>query len=277
VSGILLTIQCFSRYPQPVSLCIVTSGVLTSVTVIRAALAGPANLKASSALAKRIRVLIADDHAVLRAGLKLLINAESDMEVVGEAADGPETVSQARDLDADVVLLELTMPGAPGTAIIARLIRLDPTRRILVLTGHDDPSYLRSALQAGASGYIVKRAEAVELLTAIRAVHRGHTFVHLTRPGEQVQGHEVRRGSRDSTAAGQPRPLSRREAEVLRLLAQGHTNQEAADQLAVSVKTIETHRKRLSDKLGLKSRAQLFRFAVDAGLLEGDAARPADQ
>ena len=250
-----------------------TSDVLTCVTVIRAALVGPANLKASSPLAKRIRVLIADDHAVLRAGLKLLINAESDMEVVGEAADGPETVRQARDLDADVVLLDLTMPGAPGTVIIERLIRLNPTRRILVLTGHDDPSYLRSALQAGASGYIVKGAEAGELLTAIRAVHHGHTFVHLTRPGERPI---ARRGSRP-TAAGQPRPLSRREAEVLRLLAQGHTNQEAADQLAVSVKTIETHRKRLSDKLGLKSRAQLFRFAVDAGLLEGDAARPADE
>jgi len=273
VSGILLTIQCFSRYPQPVSLCIVTSDVLTCVTVLRAAQAGPSNLNASSALAKRIRVLIADEHAILRAGLKLLINAESDMEVVGEAADGPETVSQARDLDADLVLLDLSMPGARGTAIIEQVVRLDPSRRVLVLTAHDDPTHLRSALQAGASGYIVKRAEAAELLTAIRAVHDGHTFVHLTRPGERPV---VRRGSRP-TAAGQPPPLSRREAEVLRLLAQGHTNQEAADQLAVSVKTIETHRKRLSDKLGLKSRAQLFRFAVNAGLLEGDAARPGDQ
>jgi DNA-binding NarL/FixJ family response regulator len=250
---------------------------VTYVTQLALPLTIPRNLRADPALVKRIRVLIADDHAVLRTGLRLLISAESDMEVVGEAADGPETVSQARDLDADVVLLDLTMAGAPGTAIIERLVRLDPRPRILVLTGHDDPSYLRSALQAGASGYIVKRAEAVDLLTAIRAVHHGRTFVDLTRPSEQVRGHEVRRVSRDVPAAGHPRPLSRRQGEVLRLLAQGHTNQEAADHLAVSVKTIETHRKRLSDKLGLKSRAQLFRFAVEAGLLEGDASRPWDE
>jgi len=228
----------------------------------------PTNLNAGPALAKRIRVLIADDHAILRSGLKLLINAQSDMEVVGEAADGPETVRRAGDLDSDVVLLDLIMPGAPSTVIIEQLVRLDPGPRILVLTGHDDPAYFRSALQAGASGYIVKTATAVELVTAIRAVHDGRTFVDLTRPGERARGHEVRRVSRESPAAGQPRPLSRREVEVLRLLAQGHTNQEAADHLAVSVKTIETHRKRLSNKLGLKSRAQLFRYAVEVGLLE---------
>jgi len=200
--------------------------------------------------------------------LKFLIDAQSDMKVVAEAADGPETVSRARDANSDVVLLDLTMPGAPGTAILERLVRLDPRPRVLVLTGHDDPAYVRAALQAGASGYIVKTATSVELLTAIRAVYHGRTFVDLTRPGEEARRHEVRHVARDSPAAGRPRPLSRREAEVLRLLAQGHTNQEAADHLAVSVKTIETHRKRLSDKLGLKSRAQLFRFAVEAGLLE---------
>ena len=236
----------------------------------------PMNLNADPALAKRIRVLIADDHAVFRTALKLLIDAQSDMRVVAEAADGPETVSRARDANSDVVLLDLTMPGAPGTAIMERLVRLDPRPRVLVLTGHDDPAYVRSALQAGASGYIVKTATAVKLLTAIRVVHHGRTFVDLTRPGEETRGDEVGHVARDSPAAGRPRPLSRREAEVLRLLAQGHTNQEAADHLAVSVKTIETHRKRLSDKLGLKSRAQLFRFAVEAGLLEGDAGRPAD-
>jgi DNA-binding NarL/FixJ family response regulator len=226
---------------------------------------------------KRIRVLVADDHAVLRAGLTLLINAQPDMEVIGEAADGPETVSQARRLDTDVVLLDLSMPGAPGTVIIQRLVRLDPRPRILVLTGHDDPAYSRSALQAGASGYIVKRAAHVELLTAIRAVHQGRTFVDLTRSADQPGGRDVRPASHDAPVGREPRPLSRRQAEVLRLLAQGHTNQEAADHLTVSVKTIETYRKRLRDKLGLKSRAQLFRFAVEAGLLEGDAARPGEE
>jgi two-component system, NarL family, response regulator NreC len=215
----------------------------------------------------KIRVLIADDHAVLRAGLRMLIDAQSDMQVVGEAADGPETLSRAGDIEADVVLLDLSMPGPPGTVTIERLVRLDPSPRILVLTMHDDPVYLRSALQAGAAGYIVKKAADVELLNAIRVVHHGGTFVNLTRPGATAGSDEAGRVRRDSPAAGEPKPLSRREVEVLRLLAQGHTNQEAADRLAVSVKTIETHRKRLSDKLGLKSRADLFRFAVESRLL----------
>jgi two-component system response regulator NreC len=223
-----------------------------------------------------IRVLIADDHAVLRAGLRMLIDAQSDMKVVGEAADGAETVNRARALEIDVVLLDLSMPGPPSTVTIERLARLDPSPRVLVLTMHDDPVYLRGALQAGASGYVVKKAADVELLSAIRVVHRGGTFVNLTRPGEAERGQEVRRVLRDSPAAGQPRPLSRREAEVLRLLAQGHTNQEAADRLSVSIKTIETHRKRLGDKLGLKSRAELFRFAVESGLLDPNAALPND-
>jgi DNA-binding NarL/FixJ family response regulator len=222
----------------------------------------------------RIRVLIADDHAVLRAGLKLLIGAESDMEVVGEAADGPEAVRRAQTTSPDVVLLDLSMPGGRGVQTIQELVRRAPTPasspRVLVLTMHDDAASMQGALQAGASGYIVKKAADIELLTAIRAVHRGRTFVDLTRPGEDARSHEVRSVSRNSPAGGEPRRLSPREAEVLRLLAQGHTYREAADQLGVSVKTIETHRKRLSDKLGLKSRAQLFRFAVDVGLLEGE-------
>jgi two-component system response regulator NreC len=139
---------------------------------------------------------------------------------------------------------------------------------VLVLTMHDDPSSMEAALRAGASGYIVKKAADIELLTAIRAVHRGRTFVDLTRPGEKAQGREAPRASR-SPGGGRPKPLSPREADVLRLLAQGHTYREAADHLGVSVKTIETHRQRLGDKLGIKTRAQLFRFAVEVGLLDG--------
>jgi two-component system response regulator NreC len=214
-----------------------------------------------------IRILIADDHAILRSGLRMLIDAQSDMSVVGEVADGTETVHQAREVQADVVLLDLTMPGPPATVTIERLVRLDPSPRVLVLTMHDDPVYLRTALQAGAAGYIVKKAADVELLTAIRVVQSGGTFVNLTRPGEAETGYAVQQVPRASPAGGQPKPLSQREVEVLRLLAQGHTNQEAADRLAVSIKTIETHRKHLSDKLGLKSRAELFRFAVEARLL----------
>lgn len=218
----------------------------------------------------KTRVLIADDHAVLRAGLKLLINGQSDMEVVGEAADAPETLRRAQAATPHVVLFDLSMPGPRFTQTIEQLMRVASSSRVLVLTMHDDPAYLQAALQAGASGYIVKKAADVDLLTAIRAVHEGRSFVDLTRPGEPASGGPIGRVARDLPPAGHPRPLSRREAEVLRLLAQGYTNQEAAEQLAVSVKTIETHRRRLSDKLGLKSRAQLFRFAIEVGLLRGE-------
>jgi len=189
------------------------------------------------------------------------------MEVVADAADGPEALRRARTAKPDVVLLDLSMPGARYTQTIEQLVALVPGARVLVLTMHDDPAYARAALQAGASGYVVKQAADLELLTAIRAVHRGRTFVDLTRPGQPSGGGKAQRGLPTTPA----RPLSPREAEVLRLLAQGHTNQAAADRLAVSVKTIETHRKRLSDKLGLQSRAQLFRFAVESGLLEQGA------
>jgi len=212
----------------------------------------------------KIRVLIADDHAVLRAGLRMLLNAQSDMQVVGEAADGAEAVNRAAELVPDVVLLDLSMPGPPGTAIIERLVRLTPSPRVLVLTMHDDPAYLGAALHAQASGYVVKKAADVELLSAIRVVHRGGTVVNLTRPG---QGEH--RDPALPAADRPPPPLSQREIDVLRLLALGHTNQEAAKHLALSVKTVETHRKRLRTKLGLKSRAELYRFAVETRLLQG--------
>ncbi len=207
----------------------------------------------------KIRVFVADDHAVLRAGLKLLIDAETDMIVVGEAADGLEAVRRAKTTTPDIVLLDLSMPGPRATETIASLMQITPRPRVLVLTMHDDPTSMESALRAGASGYIVKKAADVELLMAIRAVRSGRTFVDLTRPGEAAPA------ERDEKRR---LPLSQREGQVLRLLARGYTNQEAANELGVSVKTVETHRKRLTDKLGLKTRAQLFRFAVERGLFK---------
>jgi DNA-binding NarL/FixJ family response regulator len=220
----------------------------------------------------RIRLLIADNHAVLRAGLRMLVGTQPDMDVVGEAADGPETVLKARATRPDVVVLDLSMPGSRGTKTIERLVRLEPSPRVLVLTMHDDPAYCKAAFLAGASGYLVKSVADVELLTAIRVLHCGRTFVDLTRPGAATQGAAA---TRASVAAGR-RQLSRREAEVLRLLAQGHTNQEAAGRLAVSVKTVETYGRRLRDKLRLKSRAQLFRYAVESGLLDAEGSPPND-
>ena len=218
-----------------------------------------------------IRVLIADDHAVLRAGLRLLLGAQSDIDVVGEAENGPEAARKARALLPDVVLLDLSMPGPQSGTVIREVLRACPKARVLILTMHDDEAYLRAALAAGAVGYLVKKAADTELMSAIRAVHAGRTFVDLT----QTTGLSQRSLPADDPAQWQPpKRLSRREREVLRLLAQGHSNQQIADEFRLSVKTVETYRTRLSEKLGLKGRADLYRFAAESGILDADSVAP---
>ncbi len=219
----------------------------------------------------KIRVLIVDDHAIVRAGLRMLINPQPDMEVVGEAADGHEGLCQARAGNADVLTLDLTMPGGGGLKILERLRQACPLTRVLVLTMHEDPSYLRAALAAGASGYVAKSAVDGDLLAAIRSVAQGRTFVTMTLSDNgthQVLGEPP---SQPTHTELPPRPpvklLSSREQEVLKLLAPGYTNQEVGAQLCVSVKTIETYRARIVDKLGLRSRADLTRYALEVGLL----------
>lgn len=209
-----------------------------------------------------IRVMLADDHAVLRAGLRMLIGAQPDMTVVAEAADADDAVQKAVDRSPDVVLLDLTMPGS-GLKAIERLRRRCPAARVLVLTMHAVPAYLRSALAAGAAGYVVKSAADSELLSAIRGVHRGQTVLDPTLAARVVQATIVR------WSAGPASVLSSREREVLDLVARGYTNQQIADQLGLSVKTIETYRSRLVEKLGLRSRADLVRYAVDNGFFGG--------
>jgi two-component system response regulator NreC len=211
-----------------------------------------------------IRLLVADDHAVLRAGLRMLLDVQHDITVVGEAGDGAEVLQKARELQPDVVLMDLTMPGPPSGDVIRQVLRACPKTRVLVLTMHDDPAYLASAMAAGAAGYVVKKVADSELLSAIRAVHAGRTFVDLT------QSLPAPRAAPDGAKAERPKELSRREREVLQLLAQGHSNQQIATQIKVSVKTVETYRTRLSQKLGLKGRAELYRFAVESGILNPD-------
>lgn len=213
----------------------------------------------------RIRVLLADDHAVLRAGLRMLINAQPDMEVVGEAATGEEALRYARAMKPDVVLMDITMPGVGGIEATGRIARDCPRVRILVLTMHDDAAYLRSVLAAGASGYVLKRSADTELLSAIRITHRGGTYLEPALAGVVVQEALGRKARRREGPPGEA--LSERERDVLRLVAQGHTNQHIADRLCVSVKTVETYRARLMTKLGLKSRVELVRYALSAGLL----------
>lgn len=210
---------------------------------------------------KKIRLLLADDHAILRAGLRMLLDAQPDMLVVGEAADGEEAVLRALAIRPDVAIVDLSMPGLSGVETLKRLRRELPTTRLLVLTMHEDPGYARVTLAAGAAGHVVKDRESGTLLAAIRAVHRGRAFVQV--------GAEVRAADADADPPPRPPELTRREHQVLQLLARGHTNREVAGILTLSVKTVETHRARLSDKLGLQGRADIVRVAMGLGLFPG--------
>jgi len=204
----------------------------------------------------KTRILLADDHPMLRAGLAMLIEAEADLAVVAEAADGIEAVEKARALKPDIVILDLTMPRLSGLEALREIRRDCPETKILVLTMHDDPAYGSTVLGAGAMGYVTKKAADRELLLAIRTVRAGRPFVDLTQAEEML-----------------PRrtPLSQREQQVLTELARGFTHQEIADRLAVSIKTVETYLARLSAKLGLHRRADLVAYALEIGLLTHEA------
>lgn len=218
----------------------------------------------------KIRILLADDHAVLRTGLRMIIDAQADMEVIGEAGDGREAIEQADRLRPDVVLLDLSMPGLGGLSALGVIRGKVPETKVLVLTMHDDEGYLGRVLEAGGSGYVVKKAADMELLSAIRAVKRGEVYVHSSLTRSLVEGTFDRRGEAGGGASDCLEELSDREKEVLRLLAHGYTNQQIADTLLLSVKTIETYRARLMEKLKLRTRAELVHYALQKGLLTPD-------
>lgn len=210
-----------------------------------------------------IRIVLADDHAVLRAGLKALLEAQPDMQVVGEAGDGAQVVQVALARRPDVILLDINMPEVNGLEALVRLRQSVPASRVLVLTMHDDQTYLRQVLAAGGAGYVLKQAADQELLTAIRTVHAGGSFLHPAHTLALLQQPE--QGAAEQSELAQ---LSDREREVLRLIAFGHSNKEIADMLFLSVKTVETYKARVMEKLDLKTRASLVRFAMKHGLLD---------
>lgn len=211
----------------------------------------------------KIRVAIVDDHTVLRAGLKLLINGQSDLEVIGEAAGPADGLTLIRDLQPDVVTLDLSMPQGGGLKMLDEIRCSEVLSRVLVLTMHDDPAYFRSAMNAGASGYVVKTAADSELFTAIRAVHQGRMFVSML---SQKAENMLVPSSSDFV-----KPLSDREQQVLVGLAKGYTNKEIGEQINLSVKTIETYRARVATKLKLRSRADMVRYAIAQGLLRTES------
>ena len=210
-----------------------------------------------------IRILIVDDHAIVRSGLRALLRADPDLEVVGEAVDGMEALRLAATLHPDLVLLDITMPPENGIETTKRLKEEHPELIVLILTMHEDESLVHEALRAGAAGYVIKRAEESEILQAVHAASRGDIYVHpaMTRALlHQPVTTEHRRGSPADA-------LTRRELDVLRLLARGNTNRQIADLLELSVRTVENHRANLMGKLGLVSRVELVNYAEEHDLL----------
>lgn len=215
-----------------------------------------------------VRVLIADDHAVLRSGLSLLLSSQGAFEIVAEAATGIETLTLAEELQPDLILLDLSMPSLGGLDALPTLRQQCPQAKVLVLTMHDDPQYLRRALKNGAAGYVLKKAADSELLLAIHSVLRGGVYVHPSMNKILLEDFlpDIQKDS--STEIWET--LSDREKEVLKLVALGYTSAEIGDQITVSPKTVETYRSRGMEKLGLHNRAALVRFALKNGLISGE-------
>ncbi len=209
-----------------------------------------------------IRAVVVDDHAVVRSGIKLLLEREEDIEVVGEAGNAKDAIFRARALKPDVILLDVVMPGESGIEVLPNLLKESPKTKVLVLSMQDDPNYVREAFAAGASGYVLKEAADEEVVAAVREIANGGRYVHPALGARMVAAEA------DARAAAEADPLSEREREVLRLLALGHTNQEIARMLFISVRTAETHRAHIMQKLRLSSRAELVRYALSHGLLE---------
>jgi len=214
----------------------------------------------------KTRILLADDHAMLRAGLAALLNGQPDLEVIGEAGDGAEAIKKAQELEPDVLVADISMPGMSGLEAVAQVTARNPRVKCVILTQHEDDDFLFQALRVGASGYVVKREAHTELIEAIRTVHRGDAYLNPS--AVKLLLHEYatpQKGSYDRVE-GDDR-LTVRQREVLVLIVRGFTNREIASRLVVSVKTVEKHKAEVMQKLGLNTRAALVNYALQRGLL----------
>lgn len=217
---------------------------------------------------KPIAILLVEDHTLVRQALRLLINAQPDMRVVGEASDPASALEQAEALRPNVVLMDITIPEPGGIRTTEEITTRWPEVRVLALTMHEDEAFVRSILAAGGMGYVLKRAADTELVAAIRSVHRGHNFVDPNLSGAML--YEML-SQRSRPRRGTSALLSKRERETLVLVAEGYTNQEVADRLGVSAKTIETYRARLGEKLGLRTRHDIVHYAIETRLLSPES------
>lgn len=215
---------------------------------------------------EKIRILLSDDHTILRTGLRMLISAAGDLEVIGEAKDGEEAVSMTEALQPDVVLMDISMPKLDGIKATAEIKRKQPGVKVLMLTMHENDEYLFRTIQAGGSGYVLKKAADDEVLDAIRHVASGGAFLRPAVTTKLVQDYleRVDKGE-ESDSYGK---LTEREREILRLIAEGHTNAQIAQMLVISVRTVESHRAHIMEKLGIQTRAELVKYALRKGLLD---------
>jgi two-component system response regulator NreC len=215
---------------------------------------------------QKIRILLADDHTILRAGLRMMLNAQPDMEVVGEAQDGQHAISETQRLQPDVVLMDVTMPDMNGIEATREIKKLLPETKVLVLTMHENDEYVFQALRAGASGYMLKEAADTDLISALHVIQSGQFYLspmaQSVMVGDYLQ--RVRTGEEKDSYSS----LTEREREILKLVAEGYTNNQIAEQLIISPKTVDTHRTHVMDKLNLHSRAELVKYAMRRGLLE---------
>jgi DNA-binding NarL/FixJ family response regulator len=211
---------------------------------------------------KKIKVILADDHTMLRAGLRALLNAEPDIEVIGEAGNGEEAIELTQSLKPDVLVLDLNMPGGGGLSALKKLKQLGVNTKVLVLTMYNEERYLFQVLQHGGAGYVLKTSADTDLLDAIRTVQQGDAYLYPGATKLLLRGYLSRRDDEERAA------LSDREEEVLRLTAEGFTSQEIGEKLGISAKTVDTYRSRLMEKLGLRHRSELVRYALKHGILE---------
>jgi two-component system response regulator NreC len=216
-----------------------------------------------------VRIMLADDHAMLRTALASLLGAEPDFEVVGEAGDGVEAIAMAQELQPDVAVIDITMPRIGGLEAVRQISLCSPQVRFLVLTMHESEELLLHALRAGASGYVVKKAAHTDLIEAIRAVHRGEAFLNASALRLVLQDY-ITRSDEGGRAVSSHENLTERQREVLVLVAQGYTNQEIADRLVLSVKTVEKHKSDVMQRLGFSNRAALVSYSLRTGLLAPD-------
>ena len=214
----------------------------------------------------KIRVLICDDHTILREGIRLLLNSQPDMEVVAEAVDGRDAIAKAREFKPDVILMDIAMPLLNGLDATRHIRRDNPNARVLVLTMYESDEYVSQMLEAGAAGYVLKKVAGSELVYAIRAVHQGEAFLYPSITKRLVEDYlrRVESGQERVTFDG----LTDREREVLQLIAEGHTNKEIADLLSLSVRTVQNHRAHIMEKLGMHDRGELIKYAIQKGIIE---------